>query len=324
MIRKIAVVVLLGVLLTASRAAAWDAHGHKTIASVAYRQLTSDEQNKVIDILSRHPRYRPDFKDAMDEGLRDSDEAEWIFQQAAVWPDLARGLPDRPRKMYHRPMWHFINMPVFLTDDDRLAMHASLKVDTKTPDQESRDLNAIQIIRYSRRALTDPHTSQQDRARLMCWLVHVVGDIHQPMHSAALFSQTLFPDGDMGGNAIEVEDMGNLHSVWDHSLGKTKEFRGCRNHAIRLLHDDKLKLLGESAAKDLNEDNWLHESVDIASSVAYGSEVLEQLRAVPEDEDAPPVVVSEDYLRNAHAIARKRATQAGYRLGAILKEVVNH
>jgi hypothetical protein len=84
--------------------------------------------------------------------------------------------------------------------------------------------------------------------------------------------------------------------------------------------------LGEAAAKDLNEEHWLHESVDIASTVAYGPEVLDQLSESEEedDEEAPVITVSEDYLRRAHAIARKRSVEAGYRLGAILQDVVNH
>src|SRR5258707_1201174 len=85
--------------LTVSPAQAWNATGHKIIASIAFRQLTPAEQAKVVAILKRHPRFTDDFADQMPADVRGADEAtqnEWLFQQAAVWPDTVRsGPPDK-------------------------------------------------------------------------------------------------------------------------------------------------------------------------------------------------------------------------------------
>jgi len=52
---------------------------------------------------------------------------EWIFQQAAVWPDIARDLPYEAKKEFSRPNWHFIDLPYFPTDEDRSELAGKLK-----------------------------------------------------------------------------------------------------------------------------------------------------------------------------------------------------
>src|SRR5689334_6447698 len=114
---RVVITCLLIWSLTASPAAAWNATGHKIIASIAFRQLTSAEQSKIVALLNKHPRYTEDFADEMPVDIRVSDDAqnEWLFQQAAIWPDLVRGGPPE-RRAFNRAEWHYINRPVFLTD----------------------------------------------------------------------------------------------------------------------------------------------------------------------------------------------------------------
>ena len=57
-------------------------------------------------------------------------------------------------------------------------------------------------------------TTDMDKAILLCWLFHLVGDIHQPLHCSAMFTPRLFSEGDRGGNSIKVGKY-NLHSTWD-------------------------------------------------------------------------------------------------------------
>lgn len=57
-----------------------------------------------------------------------------------------------------------------------------------------------------------------ERALFARYVVHLVGDIHQPLHSVALFNLT-YPKGDLGGNAFKVillnGSTSNFHSFWD-------------------------------------------------------------------------------------------------------------
>jgi hypothetical protein len=67
---------------------------------------------------------------------------------------------------------------------------------------------------------------------ILAWLFHDVGDIHQPLHSTALFSLRLFREGDCGGNLIKTFQAFNLHAVWDQFPGRGDGYQESRNKAI--------------------------------------------------------------------------------------------
>src|SRR5262245_47018286 len=199
--------------LFCSQALAWSDAGHKIVASIALSRLSPAERDKVITILSHHPRFQVDFVEARPEN---ADPEEWCFQQASVWPDIARGFKGDDRHFNH-PSWHYINVPAFLSPADEQALAGKVTVNQSldppaTPEEK---MNVIQTLRVARNMLVDPDVSDPDKAVMMTWLFHLVGDIHQPLHSSALFSQKLFPEGDRGGNDIKTKQRGNLHSLWD-------------------------------------------------------------------------------------------------------------
>src|SRR6266480_3751238 len=101
------VMVLVATTLIDGRALAWGPAGHKIVAAIAFRQLSPEQQKKIVDILKHHPRFLEDFVDQMPD---DVEQSEWYFQQAAVWPDLARGLKPEAKKEFSRPEWHFIDV----------------------------------------------------------------------------------------------------------------------------------------------------------------------------------------------------------------------
>jgi S1/P1 Nuclease len=306
-------------------AQAWSEAGHKIIASIAFRQLTPRQQARIVAILKKHPRYAEDFAGKMPEELTtEAEQNEWIFQQAAIWPDLARGFRGDDNKAYHRPTWHYINIPHFLTPEDQTAMESSLKLNTSLdpPDEEKDDLNVVQAIRLARRLSADSKTADEKKAVMMCWIFHDIGDIHQPLHSSALFSKNLFPTGDRGGNSIKTDQRQNLHALWDQLLGDRAEFHKARNRAIELVNDEDKSKLGFQAAKQLDEKTWLDESHELAVSAAYGPEVSGHLRSVVDQTEAPPLRLSETYLKAAGGIAEERVVQSGYRLGEVLKQIV--
>src|SRR5262249_55724674 len=148
-------------------------------------------------------------------------ENEWMFQQAAIWPDLVRSGP--PDKLaFNRGEWHYVNLPIFLTDVDRAALDGKLtaNVESNLPDGATVDtarMNIVQVIPFARRELANNQASPEHRALLLAWLFHDVGDIHQPLHSSALYSVNLFPDGDRGGNLINTRQARNLHALWDQA-----------------------------------------------------------------------------------------------------------
>ena len=183
---RIAMTLLLVWSLTVSPALGWNATGHKIIASIAFRQLTPAEQAKIVAMLKRHPRYTDDFADEMPAEVRAGDEAtknEWLFQQAAIWPDTVRsGPPDK--RAFNRGEWHYVNLPHFLTDAARSELEGRLTINlamdppmNATPDTAR--MNVVQVIRFARNVAADKQASPVARAVLLAWLFHDVGDIHQ-------------------------------------------------------------------------------------------------------------------------------------------------
>ncbi len=228
---SLALVSLALLCLVPTSAYGWNVHGHKVIASIALRRLTPAEQKKVLAILNSHPRFDDDFDGEMPDAIASGsvpDQNEWLFQQAAVWPDIARGFSRGLRNKFHRPSWHFINLPLFLTPADEAALKPGLTVNVSlvppgpgAAPEAREQMNVIQAIRHARKVLADPAATKADRALMLSWLFHLVGDVHQPLHSTAMFSRKAFPQGDRGGNLIDTEQRKNLHSLWDSLLGQS-------------------------------------------------------------------------------------------------------
>lgn len=327
---RIMVTSLLIWSLTLSPAVAWNAAGHKIIASIAFRQLTGAEQAKIVAILRRHPRFTEDFTDAMPDDMRGADEAmqnEWLFQQAAIWPDLIRGGPPE-KQAFNRGEWHYVNVPHFLSDEAKFTLAGTItaNVATEVPADATPDtpkMNVVQAIRFARTTAANKHASPQDRALLLAWVFHTVGDIHQPLHAAALFSPRLFPEGDRGGNSIKTLQNGNLHSLWDGFPGRDDSYRGARDQAITYVEDATLSAVGKQARARLDEVAWRDESYTLAKSAVYDAEVLGALRKMEAGSGAAEEIsLSDAYLMAGGRVAEPRLVQAGYRLGAVLKRLV--
>jgi len=317
-------------LLAVSPAGAWNWTGHKIIASIAFRQLAADEQTRIVELLQRHPRFTEDFADAMPEEVRGADTAtqsEWLFQQAAVWPDLVRPPGPEAKIAYNRGTWHYINVPHFLDDaarselKDRLTINLALE---PPPDAttNTEELNIVQVIRLARARCADAKADPMTRGLLLAWLMHDVGDLHQPLHATAMFSRRLFPMGDRGGNSIKTTQAFNLHSVWDQFPGRDDRLGEARNAALQLLQDVEHAAAGKRAAAQPDEQVWVNESHQIAGQSAYDVEVLAALRRMEVAGSIEPIELSESYLKASGQIAKRRLVEAGFRLGSALKQVV--
>src|SRR5262245_47976662 len=164
MMRRLISTLLL--LSLATPAFAWSEAGHKITGSIAFRQLTPEQQAKIAAILKNHPRWNEDFKSKMPSELTtEAEQNEWAFQQAAIWPDMARGFQGDAKKFNH-PTWHYINLPIYLTDDDK-SIDAKVNTSLDPPTAVQEDMNVVQAIRLARRLLSDKQTSDADKAVLL-------------------------------------------------------------------------------------------------------------------------------------------------------------
>lgn len=308
---------------------AWADKGHKMVASIALRQLYQAEREKIYAILKNHPRWKEEFADRMPEEVRAGDvtmQVEWAVQQAAIWPDIAREYQDDVRDKFHRSTWHYINHGIYLDEKERAYFEKEFPTGSfQVPDKVEGVTNVIQALKFTRRAMKPSEkTADAERAVYLAWIIHLVGDLHQPMHSTSMYSSKLFPLGDRGGNEVALVQRTNLHALWDSFPGSGKAtLKEARDEALSLMSDDEYKKHGEAGRRQLDELVWLGESQQLAKAYVYSDEVLAPLRnyASAAELKKNPLGMSKDYLQTGGKIAKQRVVEAGYRLGEVLKEI---
>lgn len=308
---------------------AWSQAGHKIAASIAYHLVSPERRKEIADLLRQHPRYNEDFAAKMSKDLPEENVNEWLWQQAAYWPDICRGLPDDQKAIYHHGTWHYCNRPLFLTAADKASMEPILTVNLKTEvpgDLEGRlGMNILQAIEFNETQALEANVPVAERAIALCWLFHLAGDIHQPLHSVSMFSEKLFPsplEGDRGGNLVLTKQRERLHGLWDGFPGGDIQFKTATQRALTWMNDDEYRQPALEAAKELSPLAWFDESHELARDYGYNEEVttfLKQIAPALAPKERPKLELSEDYLRTGGLISRQRIVTAGFRLGKLLK-----
>jgi hypothetical protein len=309
---RLFLLLLAGSLVTMP-ALAWDYEGHKVTAEVVYATLGAEERARLIAILESHPRFQADFVAQMPA---DADRDRWLLWQAASWPDLARRFPESERDNYHRGTWHYINHVVWLTDEDRATLDGTLAHNRSTsyhgPLQDG--LNAVQALKGNLDAWHNPAASAADKAIALCWILHITGDLHQPLHNVALFSRHLFPEGDRGGNLIEVQwgqETRNLHYVWDSLVDDALDVD---------IAPAGLRTIPDGWIDNSRIERWSRQHANLARLNVYTGEVVAQLIAARSSENLSPISVSDAYLEHGRAISVRQLQLAGRRAASLIRQ----
>ncbi len=149
----------------------------------------------------------------------------------------------------------------------------------------------------------------------LSFLTHIVGDLHQPLHTVTLFSAA-HPDGDRGGNLYNImynNKRTNTHSLWDSGVGTFESKSVSATDHAKALALTIMQLYPASSfgdkATDLNPDNWAQEGYENAKKYVYNT---------PENE-AP----SAAYITIGKQVAEKQAALAGYRLANLLNTLLS-
>lgn len=301
--------------------------GHQVVGLAAFQRLKPATQQRVAALLRAHPRYQQDFAGTMPAGIAAAQQGTWLLVQASIWPDLARNFPEPDKKLYHRPGWHYINVPLFLTEADRQALEKSVKVNLNrywTVQTPEAGMNAVQALDMIQKRFWKPGTTDADRAVMICWAAHLVGDLHQPLHTSALFARAQFGDGDEGGNKIMVKtarlggEVGKLHGFWDGLLGYGPSFNDVQKRTNSALAVPAIVAQAEEGVKQMNVWTWVQEGSRHAAEYAYADEIRSALAAGGGGE-ANPVRLSNGYKSLAGEVARTRAVVGGYRLAQYLE-----
>lgn len=163
------------------------------------------------------------------------------------------------------------------------------------------------------------------KAVALCWIFHLIGDVHQPFHTVALFT-TQFPppEGDRGGTrfyirAREGASTISLHAFWDDLILGSERFQSVRNTAtaLRLQPDHARAQLPELT--ETRFEQWAtQESFRLATGQGYRHG---QLQGSTENNDS--IILPADYIPQAKAIGERRIVLAGYRLADVLNQIAS-
>jgi hypothetical protein len=288
---------------------AWNDFGHMTIGAIAYDHLTPKVRTHVDALLRLNPSYQEWVA-----VIAEQDKGKVAFMKAATWPDMIKidvrytndgNLPNGPDagrnigyddKLMHR-YWHFIDTPY---SSDGTALPAPDIPNAQT-----------QLVTF-RQTLRDSGASDELRSYDLVWLLHLVGDVHQPLHAITRFSQKQ-PNGDKGGNDVRVcttatDCGGKLHRFWDDLLGTSEDYKAAMAQAKTLAPaEPKLAAISDEAI-------WVQESFRAAKQAAY---------ATPIGPDEGPYNLNETYKAAAREVAERRIALAGIRLAHLLNEALN-
>jgi hypothetical protein len=221
-----------------------------------------------------------------------------------------------------------VNLPQFLSDLDELALKDTIKPNTSTvlptplTEAARHGLNCMQAYKLCVQQLSDSHTTDQEKAIYYCWLFHIVGDVHQPLHCTSLISRTRFnqSDGDRGGH-LPVKQASSLHSYWDGLFGEEQALKQITDKTRGLL-TEQVRKAAEEAKNVVNADIWVQESHKVAKEHVYAPDILAAV-AAGEDSHRPlkRIDLSDAYQKRAKEIADQRVAEAGYRLAEILRQL---
>lgn len=313
-------------------AQAWNERGHMLVAALAYQQLTDCEKAQIKTILSAHPHVVEWLRKDVPAG---ADPAQWAFMRAATWPDFVRGFES---EKHHQSNWHYISLPLVDLADPSPAIHSDPRCQPGHVDAVSVIQACVQALRGNStrvNALRHPGTMEFNQAVALSWILHLAGDLHQPLHTVRLFRDDL-PLGDDGGNALKARwqgdptpnperkfgEMNSLHSFWDGCLGTDVDLASIMS-AVKSLSGSAETAQSSfecCAIRQLNPNVWADEGRQISKNFVYQ---FGKIRFSTDPNHPTDLSSLHGYEAEARSIARQRLSLAGYRLAALLRCVLN-
>ena len=170
------------VLLLQLNAFAWSGAGHQVIAAEAYLELSPALKIKVMEILKAHSDYQK-WAASFTSGSPHLDLATFIFMRSSTWPDEIRRLGNK----YDHPKWHYVDHPL---------KPPSFPIE---PGPDPTD-----DIQQCEKTFADEKSPPEERAVYLTWLIHLIGDLHRPLHCCSSANE-VYSAGDRGGNSLYVK-----------------------------------------------------------------------------------------------------------------------
>lgn len=270
---------ILGFAATASPAAAYWEYGHETVAAIAYRNVTPAVRAEIGKLLKHQYLLETPTCPAR------------TIEEASVWPDCIKELGPRFSYAYN---WHYQNVDV--------CKDFTLKGNCP-------DGNCVSAqIERAVKLLKDRKVPVRERVMALAFLVHFVGDLHQPLHAG--------DRGDLGGNrakstyGIYSTDRLNLHSIWDGLLAERAI--STPPSLVRVYSPEERAAVNGGTVEDWSRDSW-----QVARDVVYGSAYGDPCGPAPQR-----ATLDEAKIEKLIEPARQQLVKGGLRLARLLDEAL--
>ena len=310
----LACTVILAFLAMPQSSYGWNATGHRMVAVIAWDNLDSNVQQQIIALLMQAPTNSCLREMFPNDGRPLAERQRQFFIAAATWPDEIRPKSNndhRPCTQYHRRDWHFVD-----------HFWSGTSGSQNDPPQDRDDIEIAEVNAAERlhlfRNLVGSNLPPKDRAMMLAWILHLVGDVHQPLHTSGRV--TTFPgedEGDAGGNFFKLGGDRNLHSYWDGIIDRQSprpQSESPGHYIDRLSRKQEQDFPMPSAAtlKPGNIDAWVLESLQKAKDGAYPKSL--KRNQLP----------NTTYQQKTFETARESIAESGYRLANLLTQIFGH
>ena len=264
----------------------WGEDGHVIVSRIAETYLEPTTRQAIEDLLGK------------DETI--------ATPGVCLWPDNIRSKKLFPDKYPNNDKWHYINIELkkkYLPLDD--------------------NDNVVGAVERFAAVLADPLVPKEERVHALKFVVHFVGDMHQPLHCSNR-------NNDRGGNLVRVksvlgkaEDRLNLHWVWDSHIVKA-DMAGlmAADYAERLVKEVETGHQEAWRKGDVLEWAWgVHEvAVKTVYHYADGSDL-----PAPADPKEPATLelTKDNYVEKNRPVVREQLKKAGVRLAKVLNDCLD-
>ncbi|HZF67284.1 MAG TPA: S1/P1 nuclease, partial [Gemmatirosa sp.] len=239
-----------------------------------------------------------------------------LFARAAAWPDYVKSRRDsllaaRSRR-YNHPTWHYLNQywqpgaggwPQVVTG----------------PGLRTEPEDVVERIRRFSATVGDARRPAAERAVELAWLLHLVGDLHQPLHAASRVDAAN-PTGDRGGNRVRLGST-NLHAFWDDALDTGRPRRGRGNAPGPEARTAQAERVAAALARRTPVD-VVRASLAVTDPAVWAGEGLALAARAVYPGVTDGARIPEGYRARARQTAEPQAALAGYRLAALLERAL--
>jgi len=305
---RLAAAALVAVAVMTKPAYAWDELGHRVVARIAWDRMTPQARASAVRLLMAAPA-NSGLRELMPATGPDDERARELFIMAAVWPDIIRSRTYVGNRYAHGD-WHYVD---FFWEQ---RVPGGPAIDR--PDRM--DGHLLDQLPGLAATVANPQAGDSARSVALAWVLHLVGDGHQPLHNSSRISPAPQDSaGDRGGNLFLLAGLyprNNLHAFWDSLVGFSMPWTGTGDEAAYVgsiaarIEARYTPSWARSRLAPGAYERWSREGFAITKQSLYPAWLVRGQAAPMRYQDA------------SWAVAQPRIALAGYRLADVLNRAL--